>query len=351
MSDYRSVLEGARSAFPEPEMPIEGLLRRRDRRRRNRRIASGAVALAVVVAVGTALGLSLAWRHQPAPVGPPSPTPSLEAFHHNGPIAVLRQGEIVSVDPGTGRERRLFRCDGDCRIGAFDWSPDGRRLAMTTDCADAPVAILDVATGALRQVGNASGPCEGNLITSVDWSPDGSRLLYSDDADIFVIDADGSHRRTLGGGNSAGWSPDGSRIVFHDGRGMWGGRGVWIMDADGTHRRQVTADGMTPAWSPDGTRIAFVRDPRDPRSTSPDPNVLQLWVISPDGSHPRLLYRNPGCCVGASFGGPAWSPDATRIAVVFWPDNTDLTVVRADGSGADRVAKAGDDVPSWRPVP
>jgi hypothetical protein len=50
MTEYRPVLERVRSSFPDPEMPFEGVLRRRDQRQRRRRIAAGVVGIAVFVA-------------------------------------------------------------------------------------------------------------------------------------------------------------------------------------------------------------------------------------------------------------------------------------------------------------
>src|SRR5207253_7159902 len=64
---------------------------------------------------------------------------------------------------------------------------------------------------------------------------------------------------TNGASSSAGprWSPDGKRIAY-----TTGGQ-VWTMDADGSHRDQVTkisTDAGGPLWSPDGKWIAFVSD-------------------------------------------------------------------------------------------
>ena len=50
MTEYRPVLERVRSSFPDPEIPFEGVLRRRDQRQRRRRIAAGVVGIAVFVA-------------------------------------------------------------------------------------------------------------------------------------------------------------------------------------------------------------------------------------------------------------------------------------------------------------
>ncbi|MCH8966670.1 MAG: PD40 domain-containing protein [Planctomycetes bacterium] len=56
------------------------------------------------------------------------------------------------------------------------------------------------------------------------------------------------------------WSPDGERIVYAS--TFSGSSQIWMMNADGTYRRQLTetADPLSsdnPVWSPDGSRILF----------------------------------------------------------------------------------------------
>ena len=50
MSEYRAVLERAGLNAPTPDLDLERILRRRDRKRRNQRIAAGVVGIAVFVA-------------------------------------------------------------------------------------------------------------------------------------------------------------------------------------------------------------------------------------------------------------------------------------------------------------
>ena len=72
-------------------------------------------------------------------------------------------------------------------------------------------------------------------------------------------------------------SPDGTRIVYHvvemakDDFNVWYNvrHEVWVVNADGSDKRQLTADRDTddsyrPQWSPDGTRIVYA----DSRGTS-----------------------------------------------------------------------------------
>ena len=68
---------------------------------------------------------------------------------------------------------------------------------------------------------------------------------------------------------------------------------LWVADADGTHRRQLVAKADQPAWSPNGRRFAFTRDG-------------YVYTVRVDGLDERRLAR------GAH---PAWSPDGERIAL------------------------------------
>ena len=65
---------------------------------------------------------------------------------------------------------------------------------------------------------------------------------------------------------NAAWSPDGSQIAFvhaeqFDADGNPLDLQVWVMDADGTHKQQLTFDSppkdQVPDWSPDGSKIAY----------------------------------------------------------------------------------------------
>ena len=87
------------------------------------------------------------------------------------------------------------------------------------------------------------------------WSPDSTRVLYEDEDDehrLWVVNADGSGKRQLSTSSFfEEWSPDGARILYNDRDGLW------VVNADGSGKQQLSTRGRDTAWSPDGARILY----------------------------------------------------------------------------------------------
>lgn len=97
-------------------------------------------------------------------------------------------------------------------------------------------------------------------------------------------------------------------------------------------------EGFGPTYSPDGREVAFTKD---------TPKGYRIWITRVDGRNLRQLTPNmhpdpvfkDGVWTGmTSEGGPAWSPDGSRIAFVSGASgNSDIWVVRRDGSNPMRL--------------
>ena len=89
-------------------------------------------------------------------------------------------------------------------------------------------------------------------------------------------------------GYAPAWSPNGERIAF-----VTKGN-LWVADADGTHRGELVPDADEPAWSPNGRRLAFTRKG-------------QVYTVRVDGLDERVLaYRRAPCVVAR------WEPHRLR---------------------------------------
>jgi len=147
------------------------------------------------------------------------------------------------------------------------WSPDGRRIAYVQQEAHGKpghIYIVDIAGGAPVRLTLMDRSYGGPR-----WSPDGTRLSVTDwdvgNGDIFILNADGSGMTNVTR-NSAfdgdpSWSPDGTRLAFVSDRAAPPGSyqaDVFIVDIDGSNvRRLTTRGGAGPVWSPDGRQIMF----------------------------------------------------------------------------------------------
>jgi Tol biopolymer transport system component len=102
------------------------------------------------------------------------------------------------------------------------------------------------------------------------WSPDGRRIAFTSERDggdreVYVMNADGSGQTRLttsaGFDENPSWSPNGRLIAFDSMRD--GNLEIYVMNVDGSGVRRVTdhpAIDAIPAWSQDGRRIVFVSE-------------------------------------------------------------------------------------------
>ena len=153
----------------------------------------------------------------------------------------------------TGENPKLLYA-GPNTIVSADWSPDGNTVAfaMAVDQPDAyEIFLMDVDGTNVRQITYGLEGIGGSL----DWSPDGKYLLIyagpAGDKDIFRIDveANTAEQLTNGGNNAAcSYSPDGQWIAFNSLRNDEQAD-IFIMRADGSSMRQIT-DNPEPDWQP-----------------------------------------------------------------------------------------------------
>jgi uncharacterized protein (TIGR03067 family) len=71
---------------------------------------------------------------------------------------------------------------------------------------------------------------------------------------ILTCNADGTDLKELGVGAMPSWSPDGKRLTFSC---YTPNNAVWTMNADGTERQLLDADGWGSEWCPKGDQIAY----------------------------------------------------------------------------------------------
>ena len=146
-------------------------------------------------------------------------------------------------------------------------------------------------------------------------------------------------------------SPKGDKIVFTSTRS--GDLELWVMDIDGKNQHQVTSglgyDGGA-FFSPDGKQIVYRRSTVTSEAEIKRykdllaqhlivPVVFEIWVMNADGTNKRQVTK-----LGSGSFAPFFTPDGKRIIFCtnyFASDprkrNFDLVLVNVDGTGLERV--------------
>ncbi len=361
MSDLRSLLDEASAdltpAGDEYAATI-GLAARRTRRARRQRLVAAAVAI-VIAAAGISLAVGTFGPRAGRPAGQPpygNGPIGFVGFTSNAPFGIT--GDLYTVNSDGSGLTRLTR-SGDVTVDVH-FSPDGRKVlsARSPGEGDWTIAVMNADGSDRRQL---TGGEAGSASSATDEFPSwiaGGRIAFVRNTGgraaqgIWIMNADGSRARLVTPGwvpFEAAFSPDGSRVAWMGNRHTGAGEeDIFVADLDGSHRARLTHDpgtAMMPSWSPDGARLAFV-------------NSGTIQVIDSDGSGRRTIYRCDRPCAGGQW--PTWSPDGREIAFTVssmqppfsrtkW---TDLFVVRTDGSDLHRVIRLPFIAccPTWQPI-
>jgi dipeptidyl aminopeptidase/acylaminoacyl peptidase len=208
-----------------------------------------------------------------SPEGTNSPLPGI-----GNEITWSPDGKQLAFISSTPDERAAEASGDPLVITRYLYKPDaGEGMTRFNDNQRLHIFTVHVATKQIRQL------TKGNSDEhSIDWSPDGKEILYVTNPepnqdeffnyDVFALKvADNSVRRiTATEFMEYGplWSPDGKRILFRGTRRGLTDREttmedthVWVMNADGSERREIGAviDNRqgSPRWAADGNSVYF----------------------------------------------------------------------------------------------
>ena len=258
---------------------------------------------------------------------------------------VMCDQEFV-VDVLTGKSRMVSNGKGRVTCGYFH-DRDRRVLYASTHLADPGcpppadhtkgyvwpmTAGFDIVSHALDGSGFERLTDTPGYDAEATLSPDGKTIVFTSvrdgDLEIYTMTTDGTNvkRLTNEPGYDGGpfFSHDGNRIVYRrdahpDAASLAryrellaqhlyrpGALEIWVMNADGTDRRQVTklgAASFAPYFHADDQRIIFSSNHPNPRGRNFD-----LWLIRLDGSGLERVTTEP------TFDGfPMFSPDGKRL--------------------------------------
>lgn len=248
----------------------------------------------------------------------------------------LDGSDLQLVSTGTGRTTCGYHFPGADRILFSSTHLAGEQCPPAPDRSrgyvwglfEYDVFTRELGSGEIRQLTDAPGyDAEATIST------DGSTIVFtsvrSGDLEIWTMRADGGDPRQLtselGYEGGAFFSADGTKIVyraFHpeteeevaDYRALLaqnlvrGGRmELFVMDADGSNRRQITRNGASnfaPFFHPNGEQIVFSSNMDDPTGRS-----FHLYMVNVDGTGLERITTD-----GFFNSFPMFSPDGSLLA-------------------------------------
>jgi Tol biopolymer transport system component len=223
------------------------------------------------------------------------------------------------------------------------------------------VAVLALcgATTAWTAVGGRTATAPISGVRPV-WSPDGRQIAFADIVGatvsgswgIFVVDADGSGRRQLTRGSlftphGISWSADGKTLAF-DAFMSGGPTSVYTVPVAGGNAAKVTS-GWSPTWAP-GNKLVVTDE-----SEGQFGRDVRLYSVNLDGTDRQTFVQCPEIDFDqpCGDGDAVFSADAKKIAFDnnLFGSASAVYTMNADGSGRRQITPYSppSTLPQWGP--
>jgi len=239
-------------------------------------------------------------------------------FHRTSGPGMEGEESIHVIDLDGAHDVEVHRGPGCCPR----WSPDGKTIAMSGDSPDGRGT-----TGLVAPDGSGYRVLplrvEGQTLICPTWSPDGRSHVceaWNDDDPakdgIWRIDAEGGHPRQLTHDRDvpASVSPDGQQILYSHARtpDEDSASAAYVMNDDGSDQHRITEWGFrADDWSRDGRWILLDHTCQDLSRCR-----RTLALAHPDGSGLREIDIPISEAYDAFEG--SFSPDGRSIAFSMW---------------------------------
>jgi len=150
---------------------------------------------------------------------------------------------------------------------------------------------------------------------NLDVTPDGKMLAFDLLGDIYTMPISGGTPTRIAEGlayeTQPRFSPDSKRIAFTSDRG--GGDNIWVMNLDGSDKRQVTKEDFRllnqPTWSADGRFIAAKKHFTTGRSLG----TGEVWLYHVSGGGGVALVKRASETLQKELGEPTFAHDGKSI--------------------------------------
>jgi dipeptidyl aminopeptidase/acylaminoacyl peptidase len=216
--------------------------------------------------------------------------------------AAGKDSNIFVVEVATGKSTLLTSHQGEHNFSAADWSPDGKKLLITSNAGNGydNVGLLDVFSNKIDWLTQDRWEVSAGF-----FSPDGRQVTWTVniDGNVQVVLHDlAAHRsqslpiaagvNSLGGAESA-FTRDGSRLLYYH-NGADSPNDVWVYSLSGKRSHQITHSLVGGVRSSDLVKPFLVHYPSTDGKWTISAFVYVPYNMPRDGRNAAVVYVHGG---------------------------------------------------------